>query len=119
MPISRRSQIIIGLVILGLAVVGAALYYFVFKQETITFNSYLCEDESFYFVLQDKGAIEIAGKRYELVSSENGDRYEGAGPIVYTITGNQLRASYRESGETIADCALGPIDAAPIIQTNN
>lgn len=119
MPIPRRAQIIIGVVVVALVAVGAAVYYFAFKQETITFNSYLCEDGSFYFVLQDKEAIEIAGKRYELVSTEDGARYEGAGPIAYTVTGNQLRVSSRESGELIADCALGAIENAPIIKTNN
>lgn len=119
LSLSRRTYLIAGIVSLVLIAIGGILYYFLSRPEVITFNSYVCGDGSFYFVLQDKDAIEIVGQRYELESREAGDRYVGDGPIVYTITGSRLDVSYKDSGEQIASCELGTIDTAPIIQTNN
>lgn len=118
MPITRRTYIVAALAALMLAVIGALVWYFVFRQETITFNSYVCEDGSFYFVLQDKEAIEILGQRYELVSQEAGERYEGAGPLAFVIAGDLLTVLFRESGQQVAACRLGAVESAPIIQTN-
>lgn len=117
MPITRRTYLIAGLTVLALAAIGALVWYVAFKKpESITFNTYVCADESFYFVLVDKDAIEIAGARYELVSEEGGMRYEGAGPVAYTMTGTALTVSMKESGEVLARCEQGQLESAPILE---
>ena len=114
MSLHRRSLIIIAGV-LTLLVIAGAVYYFFFRTEKIVFDSYVCEDGSYYFVLQDKKAIEVAGRRYELVSDTDGMRYENAGPIVYIVRGEEIQVLLKESGETVASCSRGKIESAPII----
>lgn len=117
MPTTRKTYIIAALAVLALAVVGALVWYFFFRQpDSVTFNTYVCADESFYFVLVDRDAIEVAGVRYELVSEENGMRYEGTGPITYTIAGTALTVSMKESGEVLTNCEQGEIESAPILE---
>lgn len=115
MPISRRRYIVAALALLALAIVGALVWYFFIRTETVAFNSYVCEDGSYYFVVEDTEAIEVAGRRYELVSETDGKRYEGTDPMAYTIRGSQIEVSLKESGQVLATCATGQIENAPIV----
>lgn len=115
----RSKSVVISLLVLALACLGL-LYYFFFAQqntepEIIVFNSYVCDDESFYFVLMQDEAIGVAGKMYDLVSSEDGMRYESSWPLAFTIRGEELQVSFKESGEEIARCTEGELETPPAV----
>ena len=114
MPLSRRT-LLIAAAVLVLAIAAGAIYYFFIRNENVALSSYVCEDGSYYFVVEDKDAIEVAGKRYELVSETDGRRYEGTDPMAYTIRGTEIEASLKGSGQVLATCAMGQIESAPIV----
>lgn len=115
----RSKPAIISLLVLILATLGLLYYFLIYKggqPESVTLQTYVCDDGSFYFMLVDEDAIEVAGARYELVSEEAGMRYEGTGPVAFVITGSTLSASFKESGEPIATCEQGSVDSTPILE---
>ncbi len=114
MPLSRRILLIVAAVLV-LALVAGAIYYFFFRTNTVSLNSYVCEDGSYYYVVTKKNAIEVAGEKYALVSDADGMRYEGNGPMVYTIRGTQIEVSQKESGQVLASCVIGQIESPPIV----
>lgn len=114
----RSKLVVTSLMVLVLVVLGFLYYFLVYKgePEQITLHTYACADGSFYLVRVNVGTIEVAGARYNLVSEEGMTRYEGAGPMAFTINGKTLTASFKESGETIATCTQGPIEHTPVIE---
>lgn len=114
MPLPRRT-LLIAAAALALTILAGAIYFFFIRTQTVSLNSYVCQDGSYYFVAQDRDAIEVAGKRYELASEADGKRYEGEGPLAYTIRGTEITASMKASGEVLASCSIGHIESAPIV----
>ncbi|MDP2815604.1 MAG: hypothetical protein Q8O19_02870 [Rectinemataceae bacterium] len=109
----------ISFVILALVALGLLYYFLIYKNqqpESVTLYTYVCADGSFYLVRVNDGTIEVAGARYNLVSEEGVMRYEGAGPMAFTINGQALSVSFKESGEAIATCAQGPIENMPVVE---
>jgi|GEM_PF-3488484 len=127
MPTLRSKPVLIGLLALVVIALGLLYYFFVYNNgaatsdapQPVALNTYVCDDESFYFVRVDTDAIEVAGARYELVSEESGMRYEGAGPVAFVISDTTLSVSFKETGEEIASCERGPIESTPIIEERN
>ncbi|MBU1292507.1 hypothetical protein KJ819_00380 [Patescibacteria group bacterium] len=122
MHILRSKPAIISFIVLALAVLGLLYYFLIFKEtnpKSVTLHTYVCSDGSYYFMRVDDKAIEVAGVRYELVSEEEGMRYEGTGPMAFTINAPALNVSLRESGEVIAACEQGSVESTPILELKN
>ena len=117
MQFLRSKPVLIGLIALVVIALGLALsYYFIVykaEPEVIVFNSYDCEDGSFYTVLNLDNSIGVAGKVYDLVSSEDGMRYEGPWPLAFTVRDSLLEVSLKESGESITTCTQGEFKGLP------
>ena len=113
---SRRTLLIAALVLLVAAIAGA-VYYFFFHMRTETLVSYACEDGSFYLVLEKKEAIEVAGMEYVLVSEGDGMRYEGSGPLAYTVRGTQIEVTNKQTGAPISVCAAGQTEGTPVVDS--
>lgn len=116
MPITRRTYLIALAVLIAIILAGTT-YYVLFHPKRQTIISYACADGSFYLVIQRKDAIEVAGQVYGLVSESDGLRYEGAGPLAYTVRGTSIEVENKITGTSVASCTQGQTEGLPAVES--